>query len=67
MTFPSAHDAQLFLVPPKVVDQASMRGKHLRNQQAELAIAKHGDGRAWRQRELVENLAGRGQRLCKDR
>ena len=43
-----------------------MRLQNLADQQAELAIAQHGDRGATRDLHLIQNLAGGGQRLDED-
>ncbi len=45
----------------------SVHRKHLRDQQAKLAVSQHSHGFARRNRYLIENFARRGQRFGEDR
>src|SRR5215831_2935066 len=54
-------------MPAEVVDAIPVRVEHKRDQQAEFSVAEHRDGLAARNRDLIENLARRRQRLREDR
>ena len=59
-------DAQLLFVPAELVDLVAVGVEHLRDQQAQLAVSQHRYPGARRNRDLVQDLAGGGQRLGED-
>jgi len=60
-------DAQLRLMTAKLVDLIPLGVQDHRNEQAQFAIAQHGDCVAARNVNLVEDFAGRRERFGEDR
>src|ERR1019366_6398619 len=59
-------DGEFGGVPAELVDATAVGVEDHGDEEAEFAIAQHGDGRAGGDRYLVQDLAGGGQRLQED-